>query len=160
VLRTTALLLLGLWLGAIVFFALGVAGHAFEVLTPVPGGRVLAAQIVGRSLTSLNLFGIGCGVAFIVLSSLQHRSVALKRNIAVFAMLLLTLFGQYWIAPRIERVRNAVTQTTIYDLPETDARRVYFTRLHMASRVTAISALFLGIMTFCGVVLFERQDTM
>ncbi len=159
-LRTTALLLLGLWLGAILFFSFGVAPQTFRVLTPEPGGRVLAAQVVGQSLTALNYFGIGCGVAFIVLSSLQHRSLALKRNIAVFVMVLTTLVAQFWIAPRIERLRSEVTAASIYDLPQDDARRVQFTRLHMASRVMGLTALFLGIGTFCGVVLFDRRESM
>jgi hypothetical protein len=159
-LRTTALLILGLWLGAIMFFSFGVAPHAFGVLMPTPGGRALAGQIVGRSLSSLDLFGIGCGFAFIVLSSLQHRSLWLKRNTLVFVMVLATLVGQYWIAPRIERIRSEVTQASIYDLPQDDPRRVRFTRLHVASRVMALTALFFGIGTFCGVVLFERRETM
>ena len=159
-LRTTALLLLGLWLGAILFFSFGVAPQAFKVLTPMPGGRVLAAQVVGLSLTALNYFGMGCGVAYIVLSSLQHRSLSLKRNIAVFVMVLTALVAQFWIAPRIERLRNDVTTASIYDLPPADARRIQFTRLHMASRVLGSMALFLGLGTFCGVMLFERREAM
>jgi hypothetical protein len=159
-LRIIALLVLGLWLGAIAFFSFGVASHVFGVLSPVPGGRVLAGQIVFRSLTSLHLFGIACGVVFILLSSIAYRSVWLKRNINVLVMVLITLFAQFWIAPRIERQRAEVTVSAMHELPENDPRRVRFARLHFASVGAALVCMFLGIVTFAGSQLFERRDTM
>jgi hypothetical protein len=159
-LRVIALLILGLWLGAIAFFSFGVASHPFAVLGALPNGRLLAGQIVFRSLTSLHLFGIICGLLYILLSTLAYRSIHLKRNVIVFVMVLITFFAQYWIAPRIERQRAEVTVSSIQELPERDPRRVRFARLHAASMAAALTCMFLGIITFSGTLLFERRETM
>ena len=97
-LSNTRLLLLGLWLGAAVFFSFAVAPSAFAVLS----SRELAGAMVSRSLTIINLGGLVIGL-ILVASSFAGSAGANRFLLWTERILLLLLtaacaIGQFVIA--------------------------------------------------------------
>ena len=69
------------------------------------------------------------------------------------AMLAMSLAAGLWIAPRIERLR-ANTSGPIVNLPDGDASKIEFGRLHGASTVLMVLTLAAG----AGLVWMEMKD--
>lgn len=136
---TVALLALGLWLGAQLFFAIGVAPPVFSVLSPQSGGRALAGDIAGRALTILHLLGAMCGLVFLSFAWVTNRLVHLAAAL-VIAMLVLTAISQWVITPRIHALRPRIEQD--------EGVRQQFGALHAAS--TGLE----GIVFLCGIGAF------
>jgi hypothetical protein len=128
---------LGLWLGAILFFAIAVAPNVFAVLASHEGGRALAGDIVNRALRTLHYLGFVCGVAFILLAAKRRLA-----NGLVAAMLLLTLISQFWISRRMHVIRS---EAALDQLSPADPRRAEFDRLHKASTTAEGAILLLGV---------------
>jgi len=138
-LRSARVAFLSIWIGAILFFAIAVAPNVFGVLMPHEGGRALAGDIVGRTLTTLHIFAFICGVLFLLLG---FRSFASAANLLVVAMLILTALSQFVITPRIHAIRDSAS---FESLAATDPQRVSFDRLHKLSTATEGAVLLLGI---------------
>src|SRR4051812_2246168 len=95
---------LSLWIGAQLFFAIGVAPIVFAVLMPTSGGRILAGNIVGRSLFILHALGFTCGVVFLSAHATNKARAATRCAILVVAMLLLTALSQFVVTPRLDAI--------------------------------------------------------
>lgn len=139
--RMISLIALIVWIGGIIFFSAVEAPAVFGVLSPVSGGRHLAGEIVGRSLSKLHWLGIICGgpLGLSILSS-KAKSRVLQTRLVV-AMVVLTGFSQIWITDRMSAIRAqavAIEQSS----PES---QVQFDRLHKLSVITEGAVLTLGL---------------
>jgi uncharacterized membrane protein len=144
-LRYLMLLSLVVWIGGLIFFAFVLAPTVFAVLPT----RQLAGDVVNRSLGILHWMAISCGVVFAVTSMIDSRIVNgvadpfAARNLLIYAMIILTLVGMFGIASRMLVLRQQMG--IIDDVPQNDARRVEFNRLHVWSTRIEGSVLVLGL---------------
>ncbi len=126
------MLSLAFWIGAILFFSIGVAPVAFQVLSSQEAG-----EIVRRSLRMLHYLGLSCGLLFL-LASLLLAPVRRLGVSLVFFMVLLTAISNWLVTPRIERLRAS--------------RDIYsegFSRLHHASTGLEGAVLLMGCIALC-----------
>jgi uncharacterized membrane protein len=144
-LRFLMLLSLVLWIGGLIFFAFVLAPTAFQVLP----NTHLAGNVVGRALNKLHWIAIFAGFLFLV-SSLLHSYFAqgtahvfAMRHILICLMLVLTLFSQFWIIPRMDSLRAQVGDFA--SVPLTDPARVQFDALHVWSTRVESAVLLLGL---------------
>ena len=149
-LRNIGLLLLGLWLGAAIFFSGVVAPAAFSVLRAyqVQNYAEIAGGIVNRSLGVVNTSGFIIGVLLLLVVLLLKRQYG--RTGFALQLLTLVLFtsltavGQWVVAARMRAIRAALTMP-LDRLPVTDAQRMAFDNLHrysvMALGIAIIAAL-------------------
>lgn len=121
-------LLLSAWLGASALFAAVVAPAAFAVLP----SRALAGALVGRVLPVLFIAGIVVAVVALLLERPTVGRAPRLRRAALAAMAVACVAAQFVVAPRIERLREAIGGA-IDALPVGDDRRVAFGRLHAIS---------------------------
>jgi len=126
-------LVLALWLGAAAFFTLVVARAAFAVLP----SRTLAGALVGRTLPVLFITGIVVGLAIVILEWATVRE-HWGRFAAACTMIAACAAAQLWVAPRIDRLREAIGGP-LEALAPGDPQRAAFGRLH------AISVGWLGV---------------
>ncbi|MGI8773251.1 MAG: DUF4149 domain-containing protein [Acidobacteriaceae bacterium] len=153
-LGTLSLLVLGLWLGALVFFLM-VVHVAREVLPPDfpdPASGIHAmGQVVEGSLSHLHYFGIVMGVLFLLFSlalrTLVRWHSVVPQVVLVIVMLGITCYSQFSIIPRMETAREAVGGK-IAAVPENNPAREIFDRLHR------LSTHLEGIVIVCGFVAF------
>lgn len=145
VLRFLMLLSLVVWVGGLIFFAFVMAPAAFAVAPT----RQVAGALVGRCLAVLHYMGIVSGVVFAG-TSMAYSAVTLgraeafaPRHLAVYLMLALTLGSQFGISPRMHQLRTAMVD--IDRVPQDDARRVEFDRLHVWSTSLEGGVLLLGV---------------
>lgn len=99
------MLSLAVWLGGIIFFSFVVAPDVFGVLTPLPGGRHLAGEIVNQTLGTLQWIGLVCGVVFLAASTALLKKLHSVRNLLVAIMMGLTGFLIFSVAPNMEKIR-------------------------------------------------------
>ena len=143
--RYLMLLSLVIWIGGLIFFAFVLAPTVFAVLPT----RQLAGNVVNRSLGIMHWMAISCGVVFAVTSMIDSRIVNgvadpfAARNLLIYAMIILTLVGMFGIASRMLVLRQQMG--VIDDVPQDDARRVEFNRLHVWSTRIEGSVLVLGL---------------
>lgn len=137
------------WFGAAVIVAAVVAPAAFAVLP----SRTLAGALVGRVLPVLFWCGMVVAAAFVASAwSLPARGARLG---AAFTLFLACAVAQLLVAPRIARIRSAVSGP-IDALPADDLRRLAFGRLHGISvGLLALAALA----AILGLVLISRSLT-
>lgn len=137
--RFVMVLSLVVWIGGIIFFSFVVAPALFSLLP----SQELAGPVVSRSLGSLHLIGLTCGVVFLAATLLTELRRARTVRLFVLAMILLTAYSQFRITPKIQRIREAVGGA-IQALPPQDAGRAAFDRLH------EISVILEGIVLVAG----------
>jgi uncharacterized membrane protein len=144
-LRYLMLLSLVIWIGGLIFFAFVLAPTVFAVLPT----RQLAGNVVNRSLGIMHWMAIACGVIFAVASMIDSRIVNgvtdpfAARNLLIYAMIVLTLVGMFGIASHMLVLRQQMG--VIDDVPQDDARRVEFNRLHLWSTRIEGTVLVLGL---------------
>ena len=140
------LLLLGLWLGAAVFF-IGVAQSAFAVLPT----REVAGILVSRTLAILNYAGIGIAIVAI-LTSLIVPAGANKISLWAERVLLL-IFGigcivcQFVISWWMLMLRTQMGRP-IDEVPAEDPLRMQFNDLHQYSSWIMLTAMAAALLTF------------
>jgi hypothetical protein len=133
------LTLLALWLGAATLFSAIVAPALFDVLPT----RTLAGLVVGRVLPVIFYSGIVLSALDLVVELRgSNRAVRLASGAV---MLLTCAAAQFFVSPRIERVRTVILGP-IEQLSPIDPRRVEFGRLH------AISVGLLGVAMIAALV--------
>jgi len=144
-LRYLMLLSLLVWIGGLIFFAFVLAPTAFQVLPDTH----LAGNMVGRSLGKLHWIAIVSGIVFLV-SSLVYSYFAdgtahvfAMRHVLICLMLGLTLFSQFWIIPRMDRLRAQVGDFAKVTLD--NPARVQFDALHVWSTRVEGAVLLLGL---------------
>lgn len=153
-LRYLAIVGLGLWIGGLV--ALGAVGAPtlFSVLEAAqgPGGRELAGAAFGAIFERFQYVSLGLGglvvVSLGVRAAIGPRPTHFKLRLwAVVGLLVIAGATAFVVAPRIDRIRQSVA-APIASLPETDARRVAFGRLHGVSNVLMVVTVLVGLGLF------------
>jgi hypothetical protein len=143
-------LVLGLWLGALVFFAAVLAPIAFSQLPPLfatPAAGIHAAgMIVGGSLVRLHWIGLFCGMIFLVVSvaARAHYRTIIPQAVLVLVMMLLTAYSQFSIIPRMDTARESVGGNVEAVAANNPGRQI-FDRLHQRSVHVE------GLVLLCGV---------
>lgn len=144
-LRYLMLLSLVTWIGGLLFFAFVLAPTAFQIL---PNSH-LAGNLVGSALNKLHWIAIVSGVVFLA-SSLLYTRISTgdghplaMRHVLIGAMLILTLFSQFWIIPRMDTLRARVGDFANVTLD--NPARVQFDALHVWSTRVEGAVLLLGL---------------
>ena len=140
------LLILGIWLGAAVFF-IGVAQTAFAVLPE----RELAGAVVNRNLAILNYGGIAIAT-ILILSSLIATTRISKFWLWVERFLLLLLgaacaVGQFVIGLWLASVRAQIGRP-IDEVAADDPLRVQFNMLHEYSVWVLFAGMIAALIAF------------
>jgi hypothetical protein len=140
------LLLIGLWLGAAVFF-IGVAQSSFAVLP----SRELAGSVVGRTLMILNISGIAIGL-LLLFTSLVTRGVTNRLLLWIERILLVIVtaacaVGQFVIALWMQFARAQMGKP-IDELAADDPLRVQFNNLHMYSEWVLTAGMIAALIAF------------
>ena len=141
------LLLLGLWLGAAVFF-IAVAQVAFSVLPQ----REQAGAVVGRSLSILNFGGLAIAFVLLVLSLATGRNtnkllVWLDRGLVILVAIACAV-GQFVIGLMLASVRAQMGGRPIDEFAVDDPLRLQFNQLHEYSVWTLGAAMIAGLIAF------------
>ncbi|MEO7192919.1 MAG: DUF4149 domain-containing protein [Vicinamibacterales bacterium] len=153
-LRYVALVALALWVGGLVALGGVAAPTIFRVLEQqMPsGGRELAGVLFGTIFSTFQ--HVSWGLGLVLLASLAARAALGprpprfgRRMWVVSGMLAGSLLATFVIAPRIETIRASVPGP-VASLPDDDARKVTFGRLHGLSNglLLVIVAAGLGLM--------------
>ena len=140
------LLLLGLWLGAAVFF-IGVAQTAFSVLQ----NREMAGAVVGRNLAILNISGL-CIAGLLILMSLIGNKNARRfwlwtERFLLFVVAAACAVGQFVIALWLQFTRAQMTKP-IEELAADDPLRVQFNNLHQYSEWVLLAGMIAALLAF------------
>lgn len=142
------LVLLGMWLGAALYFSAIVAPSAFAVLRSYQSlnAAEIAGAIVNRNLGAINLSGFVIGIVLLVTGFIKFRKVPrpalMIEMISVTALSLATAVGNWIIAPKLRALRLTL-QAPIDQLAVTDPRRISFDKLHAYS-VKALSVAMIA----------------
>src|SRR3954452_8346336 len=145
ILRYLMFLSLVVWIGGLIFFAFVLAPTAFQVLP----NTHLAGNVVGRALNKLHWIAIISGAVFLITSLLYSYITQgtahpfAMRNVLICLMLALTSFSQFWIIPRMDRLRAQVGDFSV--IPLTNPLRVQFDALHVWSTRVEGAVLLLGL---------------
>ncbi len=102
-LRPALWVVLGAWIGALVFFGIGVAP---ALLTHAPSP--LAGELVRATLAALDWSGVVAGLALAVLGALLARGRV--ATALPLILVLLCLASQLWVAPAIAAVRPTAAE--------------------------------------------------
>jgi putative copper export protein len=146
-------LLLGVWLGSMIFFSFVVAPTAFKVLPT----RHLAGEMVNNSIGKLELLGIALGLALVLVqlaswsASAAGMGAKVLRLVCVVLMLVAASASRFWLSPAMSKLRSEMGGI-IDNVPANDALRVQFDHLHQYSvslmsvaMLSGIVALFLAV---------------
>ena len=137
-------LLLGVWLGSMIFFSFVVAPRSFSILPT----RHLAGQLVSSILSSLEMMGLILGPLLIVLRLISGGGIS--RFIKLLHPLLLALMtasaalSRIVIAPKLELLRAAMGGV-IDNVPPDDPLRIQFDHLHQYSVALMTAAMLSGL---------------
>jgi len=151
---TLALLVLGIWLGALVFFV-PVAQAAFSALRPLfpdqAAGTHAAGLVVSQAIGSLHSLGIACGIIFLLLTLILSRFIHWHsytlQALLVLAMLVLTAYSQFSLIPRMNTARESVGGV-VDAVPVTNPGRQIFDKLHDQSTHIESAVLICGLVAF------------
>lgn len=146
-LRFLMLLSLVVWIGGLIFFAFVMAPSLFD--PKVLPTHQLAGNVVSRTLGILHWMAIVCGVVFAGASMIDSRIVNgaahpfAASNLIVYLMIALTLVGMFGIASHMQTLKDQMGM--IDNVPQDDARRMEFNRLHVWSTRVEGTVLILGL---------------
>lgn len=162
VIRILAVLLLGMWLGAAVFFSVSVAPNVFSVLrhADLANASTLAGSIVSPLLSALNRAGFEIGIFLLVMSFFLTAGQSLSKRLAhlisaaVFAAS--TGVGHWVIAARIAALRAAM-QMPIDQISPGDERRIAFDALHRYSVIVFAVAICAAAIAFVLLALDRKR---
>jgi len=146
-------LLLGVWLGSMIFFSFAVAPSAFAVLPT----REMAGVMVTSSIGKVEVLGLVIGTLLVILHVANWRSRQSSRAIKTLhsALLLLMIasagLSRFWLSPAMVSLR-AQMGGQIDSVLVTDPMRVQFNYLHQysvglmsAAMVSGLVVLFLAV---------------
>jgi hypothetical protein len=150
-LRYVALLALAIWVGGLIALG-GIAAPAlFDVVgaAQAAGGRLLAGAVFGEILRRFAFVSYGAGA--VLLGTLIVRAILgpRPRRFAwragvVLLMLAASAYGGIFVAARIHRLQQEMGVAPS-SLPETDARRIEFGKLHGLSTALQLVPLLGGL---------------
>lgn len=150
IIRQLRLLLLGMWLGAALFFGAGVAPTLFKVLrgAGLANANELAGSIVTRLLGIVNQGGFEIALFLFVTAFFvnrnQSRLARLADVISLAIMAIMTGVGHWVIAARMSALRAAM-QLPIDHIAPDDPRRIEFDNLHRYSVLLLSIAMFAAL---------------
>jgi hypothetical protein len=156
-------LVLGLWLGALVFFGAILAPIAFSQLPPLfatPAAGIHAAgMVVGDSLVRLHWIGLFCGLIFLVVSVVAraHYRTIIPQALLVLAMMLLTAYSQFSIIPRMDTARDSVGGNVDAVAANNPGRQI-FDRLHQRSVHVEGLVLLCGLGALVATAHWSRRE--
>ena len=142
------ILLLGLWLGAAVFFGAAVAPTVFGVLrgAQLANAGELAGMMVQRLLAIINRGGFEISLFLLVTGAFitrrESRLARFAEMISLAIMAIMTGVSHWVISARIMALRAAM-QAPIDQVAANDPRRIAFDALHSYS-VTAMGIALLA----------------
>ena len=163
-LRTVSLLLLGVWLGAAIFFGAAVAPNLFNVLrgADLTNANALAGSIVTRLLAIINRGGLEISLLLLVISFCATRGVKpltrFAEMISLAIMAIMTALGHWVIAARMLALRAAM-QLPIDQIGPTDPRRAAFDTLHRYSVMVMGIAMVAALAAFLLIATRRRGRT-
>ncbi|HEY8559049.1 MAG TPA: DUF4149 domain-containing protein [Pyrinomonadaceae bacterium] len=152
-LSNTRLLLIGLWLGAAVFFSFAVAPSAFAVLRnlQVPNFSATAGEIVSRNLMIVNLSGLAIGIILLassfVGSASTNRFALWTERIMLLLLTVACAVGQFVIALWLRFVKAEIGKP-IDEVALDDPLRIKFNNLHEYSVWVLIVAMIAALIAF------------
>ena len=164
IIRQLRLLLLGLWLGAAVFFGAAVAPALFGVLrgAGLVNANELAGSIVTRLLAIINRGGLEIGLFLFVTAFFvnRHRSRLARwaEVISLAIMAIMTGVSQFVISARMLDLRRAMG-APIDQISPIDSRRIAFDSLHRYSVMVMSVAMVAGLVAFVLASRAVRRDT-
>lgn len=138
-LRYAGLLALVVWVGGLLVLGAIGAPSIFDVmaLRQVADGRLLAGAIFGETLRRFHLLSYACGGVLLVTMLMRAvlgprpRRFAIRAALA-FVMLAATAYSGLVVSEQIARAQAAIGVAPS-SLPDGDARRLQFGRLHATS---------------------------
>jgi hypothetical protein len=147
------LLLLGLWLGAAIFFGAAVAPTLFNVLrgANLANANELAGSIVTRLLAIINKGGFEISLFLLVTAFFMSKNESRPRRFAEVISLaivaIMTSVSHWIISARMLAIRGAL-QVPIDQIGRDDPRRMAFDALHHYSVMTMGVAIVAGLVAF------------
>lgn len=153
IIKILRLLLLGLWLGAAIFFGAAVAPALFGVLrgANLANANELAGSIVTRLLAVINKGGFEISLFLIVTGFFISRNEKKLTRIAEMISLgIMTIMCgiSYWVISARMIALRAAMQVPIDQIPRDDLRRVAFDSLHGYSVAAMGVAMIAGLLAF------------
>ena len=164
IIGSVRLLLLGLWLGAAVFFAAAVAPAVFGVLrgAQLSNANELAGMIVQRVLAVINRGGFEIGLLLLVtgyfIGKSESRMVRFAEMISLAIMTIMTGVGHWVISARMLALKAAM-QAPIDQIAGSDPRRAAFDALHGYSVAAMGVAILAALVAFFLISSQPRLDS-
>lgn len=158
-LQDVRLLLVGLWLGASIFFSFAVAPSVFSVLRDSTAlyANHLAGTIVTRNLAVINISGLVLSLLLLASAFLFRRGAGRRAFQAEIISLVIvataTSLGQWMIAARMLALRAQMGRP-IDETVANDPLRVAFDNLHVYSVGALLAAMLAALLAF---VLIARR---
>jgi uncharacterized protein DUF4149 len=163
ILNDLRLLLVGLWLGAAVYFSSVVAPSVFFVLraSQVPNVGEIAGTLVTRTLSVVNVGGFIISLLLLVSAFALGKGLGKRSFFLELASLIIvavsTGIGHWLIAAKMRALRVAMV-LPVDQVPIDDPRRVAFNQLHGYS-VTALSiAMIAALIAFLTIAYRARLN--
>jgi hypothetical protein len=151
VINGVRLLLLGLWLGAAIFFSAVVAPATFAVLRAyqIANAGEVAGTIVNRCLAVVNMSGFIFALGLLLSTLLLNRGIRpfILELILLAVVAVATSIGQWVIAARLHSLRVTLA-VPVDQLATTDPRRIEFNSLHSYSVIALSVAMIAGLLAF------------
>jgi hypothetical protein len=157
-------LLLGVWLGAAVFFGAAVAPTLFGVLrgAQLPNANELAGTMVQRLLAIINRGGFEISLFLLVTgyftSKKQSRPVRFAEMISLAIMSIMTGVSHWIISARLMALRAAM-QAPIDQIAGSDPRRIAFDALHGYSVAAMGIAMVAALLAFFMISIQPRRSS-
>ena len=147
ILSKIELLLIGLWLGAALFFSLAVAPSVFSVLE----SREMAGYVVNRTLTIVNFSGLAISLILLFMSFIPRGEATtiwawLQRILLVFVALACGA-GQLIIGFYLEQIRG-YSDKPISELAADNPIKVQFDTWHQYSVWVLIAGMIAALLAF------------
>lgn len=153
IVRQLRLLLLGIWLGAAVFFGAAVAPALFNVLREagLANANELAGSIVTRLLGFINRGGLEIALFLFVTAFFVNRNRSRlaywAEVISIAIMAIMTGVSQFVVSARMLELRRAMG-SPIDQVSPIDPRRMAFDALHRYSVMVMSVAMIAGLLAF------------
>jgi hypothetical protein len=145
-------MLLGVWLGSMMFFSFAVAPSAFAVLPT----REMAGVMVTSSISKIEVLGLIIGALLILIQAANWRTRPSSRGVKTVQIALLILMiasaglSRFWISPAMVSIR-ATMGGRIDEMAASEPMRIQFNDLHQYSvglmSVAMISGLVVLFLT-------------
>ena len=147
------LLLLGIWLGAAIFFGAAVAPNVFGVLrsSGLANANELAGGIVTRLLAIINPAGLEIALFLFITALFLHRHRKTVERVAemisIAIMAIMTGVSHWIISARMQELRRSMA-APIDQIAPTDVRRIEFDSLHRYSVIFMAVAMIAALVAF------------